>query len=749
MEPRSTMTYMDKIREIRKDKAKRKKFNIIVGSILALFIGLIVYIWWGLPSLAELENPKPQLASKVYSIDGELIGQFYIENRIETDIDSLPPHLVNALIATEDRKFYNHWGVDMERFFKAMTKNVFTFSREGASTLTQQLSKNLYNLKSSNETIFGTGVRKIREWITAIQIEKTFTKREIIELYLNVSYFGKSAFGVESAARVYFNKKGKDLTVSESAMLIALLKSSVMYDPERRHDNALRRRNLVMQNMVTAGYLTEEQFEKYQNEPIILARGKKVKIRSDAPHFMESIRQQVEAVAEQHGLDLYRDGLSIYTTLDQRMQVIANKAVSEHLKTFQEVFNKNWKWDNYKQIIPSLVDKAIKNTAEYHEAKSKEEKERVYNRLQYNGSFIDSVKKAEATIQVGFVVLDPTNGQIRAMVGGANQDFSYGLNHVTQIKRQPGSGFKPIVYTVAMDNGYFPAYSLPNQRFNYNGWSPENDDGNYSGYMMLRTALANSVNVIAGRLTISDIAPPSQVVRYAAKMGIKSQLYAYPSIALGTSEVSPLELATAYATLADKGIYHAPIAVLRIEDRNGIVLEEYKTETWEAISPQTAALTVSMMEDVLAYGTGASARRVFHRPAAGKTGTTQDYADAWFNGFTPQLHGTVWVGFDDRRIKFTGWYGQGARAALPIWANFMAEVYNKLNLPLKYFDIPDGVVSAEFCKESIERGDARLANDRCPNKISDYVKSDKLPEHCNIHGGGARNPAPPKSETGW
>ncbi len=749
MDKKQKPPFKERFQTMWEDREKRKKFLIISSIVFGLFLGFLIYIWWGLPSLEELENPKPQLASKVYSIDGELIGQYYVENRIETDIDSLPPHLVNALISTEDRKFYDHWGVDMDRFVKAMVKNVFRNSREGASTLTQQLSKNLYNLKSSNENIFGTGIRKIREWITAIQIEKTFTKREILEMYFNVSYFGKSAYGIESAARVYFNKKGKDLTIPESAMLIALLKSPVQYDPERRVQNALTRRNLVMQNMVTAGLLPEDKFQKLRNEPIVLARGKKVKIRSDAPHFMESIRQQMEAVAEKHGLDLYRDGLSIYTTLDHRMQLIANKVVAAHLKEYQEIFYKNWKWDNNKELIPSLVDRAIKNTAEYHEAKTREQKTQVYNRLQFSQAFIDSVKKAESTIQVGFVVLDPTNGQVRAMVGGANQDWSYGINHVTQIRRQPGSSFKPIVYTVAMDNGAFPAYSLSNTKFNYNGWSPSNSDGSYGGYLTLRNALAQSVNVIAGRLTTSDMAPPSQVVRYAKKMGVNSPLSAFPSIALGTIEIAPIEEAAAFATLANHGVYHAPISVLRVEDRNGMVLEEYKSETWEAVSPQSAALTVSMMEDVVSYGTGASIRRVFHRPAAGKTGTTQDYADAWFSGFTPQLEGTVWVGFDDHRIKFNGWYGQGARAALPIWANFMAETYNTVNLPLKYFDMPDGVVQAEFCKASIERGDTRLAKDGCPERVTDWVKADRLPEACNIHGGGARTPAASRNETGW
>ncbi len=722
----------------KKNKPKKRILKIVLACCIPI-LAFMIYVIYGLPSLEDLENPKPQLASKVYSIDGEIIGSFYIENRIDIDIDSLPPHIIQALIATEDRKFYDHWGVDLDRVVKAILKNVFTFSREGASTLTQQLSKNLYNLKSSKESFLGTGVRKIREWITAVQIERTFTKREILELYLNVSYFGKSAYGVESAARIYFNKKGRDLTLNESALLIALLKSSVVYDPEKHPEKAISRRNLVLKSMVDAGYISDNLYQQIKNEPIALAKGRKVKIKGDAAHFIEYIRQQMETIAEKHGYDLYRAGLSIYTTVDSRMQLIANKVSSDHLKEYQETFYKNWKWESNKSILPALLDKAIKNTAEYKEADTEEKKQSIFSKLQGDERFIDSVKKIASTIEVGFVVMDPTNGHIKAMVGGTNQDFSYGLNHVTQIKRQPGSAFKPFVYTTAIDNGCVPASSFLNEKFNHNGWSPSNSDGDYGGYMTLRDALAKSVNVIAGRLTTSDKAPPDQVAKYAHKMGIKSDLAAYPSIALGTSEVTPLELATGFSTLAANGIYHSPLSILRVVDRNGIVLEEIKGESYEAISKQTAAMVTSMMEGVLNYGTGASARKFFHRPAAGKTGTTQDFADAWFSGFTPQLVGTVWVGFDDRHVKFNGWYGQGARAALPIWAKFMAEVYDKIKLPMDYFELPEGITSVEFCKESIDRGDTRLANPGCPNKVSDIVPTDRMPENCNIHGGSSKS----------
>lgn len=730
--------------------SNKPKVKIILFSLILLFfIGFGIYIVSGLPSLEELENPVPYLASKVYSIDGELLGQFFIENRIETEIDSIPPHLINALIATEDRKFYSHWGVDMDRFFKAMIKNVFTFSKEGASTITQQLARNLYNLKVKNESDFDKVIRKIREWITAVQIERNYTKKEILELYLNISYFGKSAYGIETASKIYFDKKAKDLSVNEAALLIALLKSPVVYDPERRMENAFRRRNIVLKNLKDMEFMSEETYNRVKEEPIKLARGHKVRTKNDAPHFMEYIRQQMEQMRELYGYDLYRDGLSIYTTIDLRMQKIANKVVAEHLAEYQAIFNKNWSWDKNKSILNALVDKNIKTSPEYKSMEGVAEKNSYYYKLKNDPSYIDTIKAIESTIQAGFVIIDPKNGHIRVMVGGQNQEFAYGLNHVTQIKRQPGSSFKPLVYTVAVDNGYYPAYPLLNQKFDYEGWSPDNSDFEYGGYMTLREGLAKSVNVIAGRLTISEIAPPNQVVKYAKRMGINTPLSPYPSIALGTSEVIPLELAAAYSTLANDGIYVKPISILRIEDKNGILLDEFNPEFREAISPQTAAMVTSMLQDVVSYGTGAGVRRYFYRPAAGKTGTTQEYADAWFVGYTPQLVGAVWVGFDDRRVKFNGWYGQGARAAMPIWAKFMSEVYNQIQLPLKYFELPTGVGSYEFCKESLDRGEYVLANEGCPVKVFDLAISSKLPGNCTIHGGTPRANRGNKGESSW
>ncbi len=714
-------------------KGKKSKWIIISGTLIALLIVFGIYIYSGIPSLEELENPRPNLASKVFTADGELLGQFFIENRIETDLDSLPPHLINALIATEDRKFFDHWGVDLPRFFKAMIKNIVTFSREGASTITQQLAKNLYELKTLEENKIDVGVRKIREWLSAIQIEKRFTKKEILELYLNVSYFGKSAYGIEAGAQVYFNKKASELTLSESAVFIALLKSPRDYDPVSNYDNSFARRNLVLHNMVVTGMLDEQEYEKLKEEPIVLSTESMSVLKTDAPHFMEYLRQQLSGLADEYEYDLYRDGLNIYTTLDLNMQKIANTVSAKHIEEYQKLFNENWKWTRNKDLLESLIDKAVKESRLYRNAETADEKAMVYNRLKNDEAFVDSVKTIATKVEVGFVVIDPKTGYIKAMVGGENQEFGRGLNHVTGIKRQPGSSFKPFVYTTAIENGYFPAYTLLNQKFDYNGWSPSNSDGEYGGYVTFRWGLAKSLNVITGRMTISEIAPPNQVVKIAQRMGIKSHLEPFPSIALGTSEVSPLEITSAFGTFVNRGVHTEPISILKIEDKNGILIEQFVPEVVQAISPETASIIVDMMKDVVDYGTGAGVRRYFQYPAAGKTGTTQDYSDAWFVGYTPQLVGGVWVGFDDHRVKFTGWYGQGAKASLPIWAMFMEEAYKNLNIPVKYFELANGIETISFCKETMDLGDSRIASEYCLDIVEDIVKMNQIPPVCEIH----------------
>ncbi|MCL4547949.1 MAG: PBP1A family penicillin-binding protein [Bacteroidetes bacterium] len=721
----------------RKLNGKNRRY-IILGGIAIFIVAVILffsYVYEGLPTLDKLENPQAQLASNVWSKDGVLLGQFYNENRVEVSIDSIPPVVINALISTEDKSFYKHWGVDLQRLIKAMVKNVLLFKREGASTITQQLAKNLYSLKIRKESLFDTFVRKIREWITAIQIEKTYTKREILEMYFNISWFGHGAYGIATAARTYFDKDVKGLNVSDAGVIVALLKSAVIYDPFKRYENSLRRRNLVMQNMVDEGFLSEEQYEKLKLEPIKLSY-KKIEegVRGGiAPHFVEYIRQQMEKLSDKYGFNLYQDGLNIYTTLDSRMQKIADNAVQKHINEFQKQFDKHWRWDKYSSILKEMINKAIMNRPEYRNAENATDKRAIYNRLLTDRKLIDSVKEVGKRIEVGFVCIDPSSGEIRSMVGGRDPRFAYGLNHATQIRRQPGSSFKPIVYSVAIDNGLYPAYPILNQPFDFHGWSPQNFDHSTGGFTTLRTALALSINIVAGRLIIEDHAPLWKIGRFAEMMGIKSKLDLVPSIALGTSLVSPLELTSAFATLANRGIYNEPISILRIEDKDGVLIDNFTSNASEAIPEETAYIVTSMLQTAIDDGTGVAARATynFQRPAAGKTGTTQEYADAWYEGYTPQLAAGVWVGFDDHRVSFTGDYGQGARAALPIWAIFMHDVYDQLKLPLEDFTPPASgkVVTEKFCKESIfELGDPKLYSSDCRTGfITDIINVRDIP----------------------
>ncbi len=726
---------MAQLKKTKKTNKYTKWFYIVFGLSFILFLAFLIYVISGLPPVEDLENPKPLLASNVWSYDGELIGQFFIENRVPIKYKDINQSVIKALIATEDVKFYKHWGVDIDRFVKAMIKTLMG-KKQGASTITQQLAKNLYGLKDSNENIFETVVRKVREWITAVQIEKTYTKKEILELYLNISYFGNSAYGIQSAAKIYFNKNAKDLTVPEAATLIGLLKSSVYYDPIKRENNALQRRNLILTRLYEEGFISELELKNYKAMRINIDRQKLTKkFKSDiAPHFVEYVRQQMEKWAAEHNVNLYEDGLNIYTTLDSKMQRIANRAVNEHLSTFQPQFDKYWDWNKHPEILKDAVIRYIKDTEAYRKAKSDQEKEKILLEKRNDPNIIARVKEEKQKIEVGFVAIDPSNGQIRAMVGGRDTIRGMGINHAVQIKRQPGSSFKPIVYLTAINNGCYPAMALPNQPFNYKGWSPSNYEHDAGGLLTLRNALKLSKNIIAARLVIDGFATIDDIIDHAKRLGIKTPLQHYPSISLGTSEVSPVELVNAYATIANKGIYNEYISIVRITDKAGVVLEDFTNVINQAISPETAYIITSMLQTAIDNGTGAGARGTynFRRPAAGKTGTTQNFKDAWFMGFTPQLAAGVWVGFDDSRMTFGGGYGQGARAAMPIWAIFMREVYKAFDLPVADFEKPEGVEVGEFCADELG-ANTPLSNGMCGNTFSDIYDINKKPGEFTIN----------------
>lgn len=710
-------------------------WTIILLVVVLFLIGYAIYLFSGLPSLSRIENPRAELATKVYSADGEVLDMFYIKNRSHLGLNEIPRPVLNALIATEDKDFYSHWGVDVIRFMKAMVKNLVFRSKEGASTITMQLSRNLY-LGHSDRNIFDTITRKIREFITSVQLERTFTKDEILEFYLNVVYFGRGAYGVEAASQVYFGKPPSDLSLPEIATLIGLLKGPGVYDPLNHPEASLQRRNVVLSQMEKYEYITRKEFEEAKSEPMQTRDAEEMSSTGIAPHFVEYIRQQLMQKAEKYHVDLYRDGLSIYTTLDSRMQKAANRAVEEHLSIYQAMFNKQWDWSKDRDALRNAIEQAVITSPQYRKAASQRVRDSVATALRHNQAWVDSIRRVAQTVEVGFVALDPKNGGILAMVGGANfRNFKYGLNHITQIKRQPGSAFKPFVYTVAVDNGYPPCFEVLNQPVTImmpdgSRWTPQNSEGEFGGKTTFREAIKHSINVVTVRVIDEKIAPINAVIEYAKRMGITSPLPPYASLALGTGEVNPLEITSAYGVFANHGVHVDPISILRIEDKDGTVLEENFPSQREVLSEETAFIMTSMMEGVVNGGTGGHVRDYFQLPAAGKTGTTQEFSDAWFIGYTPQIVAGVWVGFDNKSVHFKNWDGQGGRAAAPIWGRFMKYVYGdpSINLSLQYFQRPEKVLEEKICVET-----KKLATEYCPETETEYFTEKNLPGRCDKH----------------
>lgn len=675
------------------------KFYIILlvsFLIVGLIIGTIVFntISGGMPSLAQLENPKQDYATQVFSDDGMLLDHYYKYRRVSLPYDKIPPYFINALIATEDKYFFDHWGVHLRRIFNAMIKNIFAGKiKEGGSTITMQLARNLFF------TLEGTINRKISEAITAVAIEKTYTKQEILALYSNTVAFGRGTYGIQVASNVYFDKEPNQLTLSECAFLVGLLKAPEHYNGLVDYDRAIRRRNLVLKLMNEQKFINSSEYITALEEPINLVKNKISPKGNEyqAPHFVEYIRQNLQNIPELQDYDVYRDGLVIRTTLNERIQKYAKEALDEHLTKYQQLFNKSFSWAKNQKLLESLIAKAIKSNQEYISANGTRKSE-IENKLRNSRIFIDSVKNAATTLQAGLIVLDPTSGEILALVGASskfmeeNRASKYSLNHVTQIKRQPGSAFKPFVYTAALINGMRPDDTIGCGPFSYtlptgDIWSPSGTGDCGPGETVnLRRGLAASINTVAARL-ITEKTSPQEVILLAKKMGIKSPLTAVPALSLGAGgEVSPLEITSAYGTFLNDGINIESFTIKSIEDRFGnIVYRRTGTKNSTNAIPQKYAKEMTrMMQAVVDFGTASVIRKYLKGvEAAGKTGTTNDYADAWFIGYTPQLVCGVWVGFDDRRITFTGGYGYASKAAAPIWGKMMSKIYSDPTLPYK------------------------------------------------------------------
>ena len=681
--------------------------------ILYLFILVIIYIFYlsrDLPSLERLETFDPAMLSTLYDRNGEVIGEFYIQKRVFIDIEDMPKHLKDAAIASEDKRFRSHWGVDLQSFARAVVVNISSMSfRQGFSTLSQQLARNLYKEVGFKDSI----TRKLKEIITAVQIERTYTKDEILEMYLNTVHFGHGTYGAESAAKRFFNKTASQLTIGESAMLIGLLPSPANYSPLRNLNKAIDRRSLVLKLMYDQDLIS---YQEYMEQNSIIPDNIFYEIpRGKAPYFAEHVRRILEKQDDELGINIYQDGLKIYTTLDYRLQKIAEESVMKTLKKNQDEFNKQLFDDEdrfsklgYLSIYPADSVKTMLNG-----------QLELYEELRQN-----------LLVQCAFVALDTKTGEILAMIGGRS-DYLDQYNRATQALRQPGSVFKPYIYTAAIDNNYPVTTQLLNQpvalyRNNSKGerekWTPKNYDNSTGGLTTLREGLRRSLNLISVRM-VQELVPPRQVKDIAQRMQISSPIRAVDAIALGTSEVRPIEIVSSYATFANKGIYSSPMAIIRIEDKYGRIIKEYSNEQKEVLSPETAYMMTNLLQTVVDKGTGGSIRwkYKFRHPAAGKTGTTQNWSDAWFVGYTPQIAAGVWYGVDQYPISL-GKGQAGSVAALPAWAIFMKEAHKTLNLPKEDFSVPEGIIEIE-----IDADTKGLPNNRTKNIEKEFFLKSNVP----------------------
>ncbi|MDH3216899.1 MAG: PBP1A family penicillin-binding protein, partial [Candidatus Krumholzibacteria bacterium] len=588
---------------------------LVVVFVFGAAVGTYHYFARDLPSTARLENFEPSLKTRVLADDGSLIGELYEQNRVLIPLDQIPGHLTDAIVAVEDRKFYSHWGLDMFGIARAMIKNIRAGSIvQGASTITQQLARNLF-------VMFDVSVsRKIKEAILALKIEKTYSKDEILEMYLNQIYFGSGAYGVEAAAREFFGKGVTELTVGESTLLAGLPKNPRDYSPHHNLERALERRALVIKAMVDSGKLDQAAADSIMTSDVTVAQeGDRGPF---AAYFLEHVRQYLES---KYGADrIYHDGLQVYTTLDSSLQRVAEDSMEAHVARIERAHS----YDQTKATYEKLIEEGDKSLPQY--------------------------------LQSAVVAMDVQTGYIRVMVGGRNFKHS-SFNRAVQARRQPGSAFKPFIYIAALENGYTPAdivldapivLDLPNGDV----WKPNNFSKRFEGEITLRRALNKSINVAAVRILLS--LGPVSAISYAHRLGVKSRLQNVYSLALGTSEVDLLELTSAYGTLAAGGIRAEPLFVKKVVDRNGNVLEENSVYREEVLTPQTCYMITNMLESVVNEGTGYGVRlEQFLEPVAGKTGTTDDYTDAWFLGYTPEIVLGVWTGFDTKKTMGSGMTG--------------------------------------------------------------------------------------------
>ncbi|MDG1451708.1 MAG: transglycosylase domain-containing protein [Polaribacter sp.] len=750
-------------------KYKRWFWGITLGgfSFIVLVFLLASRGFLGvLPTFEELENPENNLATEVISSDGKTLGKYAAENRTPIKYKDLPNNIVEALIATEDERFYEHSGID----FRGTARAVLKPGSGGASTITQQLARMLFTGRKSRNKIKRV-LQKVKEWVVATKLERQYTKKEIIAMYLNKYDFLNQAVGIRSAARIYFGKEPKELLVEESAMLVGMLKNSSLYNPLRRAEKVKQRRNVVLKQMNRNEFISLKEKDSLQQLALGLDIHKEGHSDGTATYFRSHLqkimRKWVQENPKPNGeqYNIFRDGLKLYVTVDSRMQQYAEEAIQEHMSNLQSYFFKEQKnnetapfYDLEKTEIDKIIERAKKNSDRYKRlkttGKSKKEINKIFNKkikmrvFSWKGdrdtimSPIDSIKYYKHFLRSGLLSIEPQTGHIKAWVGGIdNKYFKY--DAVAQQKRQVGSTFKPFVYATAINQlklspcEEFPntPYTIPKGKYGIpEEWSPRNSGEKYGGMMTLKQGLAGSVNTMSARLI--DMVSPKNVARLAMSAGLKSKIRANPSIALGAVDLSLIEMVGAYATFANKGLRVSPMILTRIEDKNGTVLQEFTPETKEVLSEESAYVVLDLLKGVTQSGSGVRLRLPwekpkyvtgypyeFKNPIAGKTGTTQNQSDGWFIGIVPNLATGVWTGGEDRSTHFEEIAkGQGATMSLPSWALFMKKCYADptLNISLEDFEQPENLTINIDCGKKIKTEEDEEIKEVVPEEDIDF-----------------------------
>ncbi|MDE0471906.1 MAG: transglycosylase domain-containing protein [Ekhidna sp.] len=684
--------------------------------------------WFGgLPGLQDLERSDPDLSSELISSDGVLLGKYFRKNRTQVSYDELSPELINTLLVTEDVRFKEHSGVDLRSLVRAIIgKLTFNF-QGGGSTITMQLAENLYKTNSDKKgslyeySSIRQLITKIKEWIIAVRLERSYTKEEILAMYLNTIEFGSNSYGIKVAAKTFFNKLPSQLDYQESASLVGSINKPTAFNPVYNPERAKNKRTEVLWNVHKYGLINKSAFDSLKDKKLVLNYLVESHNEGLATYFRTVAKAHLINWANQNGYDLFEDGLKIYSTIDSRMQQYAEDAIAEHMDSLQSKFDKHWRggnpWiDDQNKEIPGFLNEVIKRTHTYKSlvkiyGKGSDSLEyylhvkkpmRIFSwrgEIDTVFSTYDSLNYYKRFLQTGFMAMDPQTGNIKAWVGGINHKY-FKYDHVQQGKRQPGSTFKPFVYTAALDIGWSPCQKVVDAPVSFNlpsqdppTWVPQNSNGRFTGETFtFREAMARSVNSITA--WIMNKINPNTVVEYANKLGIESRLEAVPSLCLGAGgDVSLFEIIGAYSTFANKGTHIRPFFISRIEDKNGNIIQQFVPDEREAINEETAYLMLHMLKGTIEIGSGRrlSEELKLNNDVGAKTGTTQNASDGWFIGVTKNLVAGSWVGGDDRSIRFREWYlGQGGRTALPIYEKFMLKVYQDPTLGYSkgYFEKP-------------------------------------------------------------